>query len=89
VQKEIDEEQENKKKTEMGHAARTRPSARSSSIGVDQLGTLEDGSRRCHNVFCSVYMYEKHVQKHSWKNSANKVFRLFSAVLQMKTEVLD
>jgi len=45
-----------KKKIEMGHAARTRPSARSSSIGVDQLGTLEDGSRRSHNVFCSVHV---------------------------------
>jgi len=44
----------NKKKIEMGHAARTRPSSRSRSIGVDQLGTLEDGSRRSHNVFCSV-----------------------------------
>jgi len=32
-------------------------------------------------------MYEKHVQKNSWKNSAKKFFRLFSAVLQMKTEV--
>ena len=45
-----------KKKIEMGHAAGTRPSARSSSIGVDQLGTLEDGSRRSHNVFCSVHV---------------------------------
>ena len=76
-----------KKKIEMGHAAGTRPSARSSSIGVDQLGTLEDGSRRSH-IMCFVqYMYEKQVQKNSWKNSAKKFFRLFSAVLLMKTEV--
>ena len=64
-----------KKKIQMGHAAGTRPSARSSSIGVDQLGTLEDGSRRSHNVFCSVHVRETCTEKFM-EEFCKKVFQI-------------
>ena len=58
-------------------------STRSSSIGIDQLGTLEDGSRRRHHVFCSVHVdTEKFME-----GFCKKGFLMYSAVLEMKTKV--